>query len=158
MIQEYFTVRLSTEIHLGLALEDMATVAQFAQRDICLVPGVAPFWYGVINFKGSLLWVLDCRRFFNLNSQEELLKSQLTSVVLTHNLAGNIKKVALVVQQLSGIISVDLDKSTPVSASLSSALQSLCTAVVEKDGKTICILNTEAFLEQIYQQSPLMAA
>lgn len=158
MSQEYFTVRLSTEIYLGLALKDMATVAQFEQKDICLVPGVASFWYGVVNFKGSLLWVLDCRRFFNLNSEEELLKSQLTSVVLTPNLTGNSKKVALVVQQLSGIISVDLDKSTPVSTSFSSVLQNLCTAAVEQDNKVICILNTEDFLEQIYQQSPLMAA
>ena len=158
MSQEYFTVRLSTGIYLGLALEDMATVAQFEQKDICLVPGVAPFWYGVVNFKGSLLWILDCRRFFNLKSQEEQSNSQLTSVVLTHNLAGTSKKVALVVQQLSGIMSVDLNQSTPVSTSLSSALQSLCTAAVEKDNKTTCILNTEAFLEQIYQQSPLMAA
>lgn len=63
MNQEYFTVALSTSVDLGLSLVDMGTVAQFEVKNICTVPGVANFWYGVVNFKGSLLWILDSDRF-----------------------------------------------------------------------------------------------
>ena len=158
MIQEYFTVGLSDGIHIGLTLEDMATVAQFEPKDICLVPGVASFWYGVVNFKGALLWILDCDRFFNLNNNSNAQITKFTSVVLTHNMTGTTRKVALVVQQLEGILSVDSSKLQPLPNSLPSNLQSLCTAAVEQENKVTYILNSEAFLQQIYQQSLLVAA
>ena len=62
--QEYFTVELASKITLGLSLNEMVTVAQFEIKNICIVPGVADFWYGVVNFKGSLLWILDSDLFF----------------------------------------------------------------------------------------------
>ena len=65
MDREYFSVELSTGIDLALSLTDMKVVAQFEAKNICIVPGVADFWYGVTNFKGSLIWVLNSDRFLN---------------------------------------------------------------------------------------------
>ena len=75
--QEYFTVELASKITLGLSLNEMVTVAQFETKNICIVPGVADFWYGVVNFKGSLLWILDSDRFFNGANAPASLKETL---------------------------------------------------------------------------------
>ena len=65
MNREYFSFELSTGIDLALPLTDMKVAAQFEVRNICIIPGVADFWYGVTNYKGSLVWVLDSDRFLN---------------------------------------------------------------------------------------------
>ena len=65
MDREYFSFELSTGIDLALPLTDMKVATQFEVTNICVVPGVADFWYGVTNFKGSLMWVLDSDRFLN---------------------------------------------------------------------------------------------
>ena len=65
MKREYFTIKLTAEIDLGVALADMTTAVQFETKNICVVPGVAEFWYGVVNYQGGLLWMLDSDRFFN---------------------------------------------------------------------------------------------
>ena len=71
MNREYFTVELASQIVLGLSLTEMATVVQFETKYICAVPGVAEFWHGVVNFKGSLLWVLDSDRFLSLPAKNQ---------------------------------------------------------------------------------------
>jgi twitching motility protein PilI len=163
MIQEYFSVQLSDSISLGLPLIDMTTVAQFDWQDICIVPGVAPFWHGVVNFKGSLLWVLDTDRLLNLEAtSDRALARHLTqkpvAVILTHQVEATPRRVALIVKQLEGIVSVDSSKLIPLPASTPSALQQLCTAIVEQNERTIYILNSPVFLEQLHQQSTLIAA
>ena len=163
MIQEYFTVQLSDSIYLGLPLADMTTVAQFERQDICIVPGVAPFWYGVVNFKGSLLWVLDTDHLFNLDAKSDRLEVQSliqkpVAVVLSHQIEGIQKRVALVVQKLQGIVGIESNKLKSLPTSASSALQNLCTAMAEQDNQTIYILNSEVFLQQLHQQSTLTVA
>ena len=80
--QEYFTVELGSKITLGLPLNEMGIVAQFDIANICTVPGVAEFWYGVVNFKGSLLWILDSDRFFFFFFQRNKLPQKLTALVV----------------------------------------------------------------------------
>ena len=162
MNQEYFVVELSTSIKLGLPLVDMGAVVQFEQKDICLVPGVAPFWYGVVNFKGSLLWVLDTDRFFNLTVNSMVTSnrsnSKLTSVLLTHQIKGTERRAALVVQKLQGLITVESSKLKPLSTSVPSSLQTACKAEVETDNNITYILDSAAFLQQLHQQSTLVCA
>ncbi len=162
MNQEYFVVELSASIQLGLPLVDMGTVVQFEQKDICLVPGVAPFWYGVVNFKGSLLWVLDSDRFFNLTANSDvnsdLLNAKLISVLLTHQIKGTQRRSALVVQKLQGLLTVDSSKLKPLSTSVPSNLQAVCKAEVETDNNIIYILDSVVFLQQLHQQSTLVSA
>lgn len=161
MNQEYFTVDLSTSVQLGLPLADMAQVIQFEQKDLCLVPGVAPFWYGVVNFKGSLLWVLDTNCFFDLdinsNASSDRLNSKLTSVLLTHQIEGTQRRVALVVQKLQGLLTVEDSKIKPLSTSTPSRLQTLCAAAVETENSITYILDSVAFLQQLHQQSTLIS-
>ena len=162
MNQEYFAVELSASIQLGLPLVDMGTVVQFEQKDICLVPGVAPFWYGVVNFKGSLLWVLDIDRFFNLKANldftSERSNSKLTSVLLTHQIKGTQRRVALVVQKLQGLLTVESSKLKPLSTSVPSSLQTSCTTEIETDNGITYILDSAIFLQQLHRQSTLVCA
>ena len=162
MNQEYFTVELSASIQLGLPLVDMKTVVQFEQKDICLVPGVAPFWYGVVNFKGSLLWLLDTDSFFNLkvnpNTTSDRFNSKLTSVLLTHQIKETQRRAALVVQKLQGLVTVESSKLKPLSTSVPSSLRTVCQAEVETTNNIIYILEPAAFLQQLHQQSTLVYA
>ena len=162
MNQEYFVVELSASIQLGLPLVDMGTVVQFEQKDICLVPGVAPFWYGVVNFKGSLLWVLDSDRFLNLKPNLDVtsdrLNSKLTSVLLTYQIKETQRRVALVVQKLQGLLTFESSKLQSLSTSVPSSLQTSCMAEVETDNQIIYILNSPVFLQQLHQQSTLVCA
>ncbi len=163
MIQEYFSVQLSGSIRLGLPLVDMTTVAQFDWQNICIVPGVAPFWYGVVNFKGSLLWILDTDRMLNLEVQSEFqtsrrLTQKPVATILTHQVEATQRRVALIVKQLEGIISVDSSKLMPLSHSALPALQKICTAMVEQNERTTYILNSSVFLQQLHQQSILTVA
>ena len=66
MIQEYFGIQLTRSVRVALPLADLETIARFQRQRICPIPGVAPFWLGVANQRGSLLWVLDGDQFFNL--------------------------------------------------------------------------------------------
>jgi twitching motility protein PilI len=159
MNSEYFSVKLSNSIQLGLPLTDMATVTQLEHKNICLVPGVAPFWYGVVNFQGSLLWVLDSDRFFALDTSGDRVSPKLTVVILKHQIEATQRQIALTVKQLQGIITVNSSKLNPVPSSLSAYLQSACEASIQESNtnQVTCILNTSAFLQQLYQQSMLVA-
>jgi twitching motility protein PilI len=157
MNQEYFAVELSGSINLGLPLSDIGTVAQIEQKDICIVPGVAPFWYGVANFKGSLLWILDSDRFLNLETNRDRPSETLTAVVLTQEIEGNQRRIALVVKQLRGILTVESGKLKPLTSSVASALQNSCTATIAIEDQDTYILNSTAFLRQLHEQSTLVS-
>jgi twitching motility protein PilI len=156
MDREYFAVSLSAEIQIGLSLEDMTTVAQFDLKSICVIPGVDSFWYGVVNFQGSLLWVLDSDRFLNIESDKDYAKQQLTSIVLNRQLEGANKRVALVVKQLQGILNVESGKLQPIPNSLPDTLKNLCTATASKDERAIYLIDSAALLQKLNRQSSLV--
>lgn len=158
MSQEYFSVELSDSIRLGLPLADIATVAQFERQKLCLVPGVASFWYGVVNFKGSLLWVLDSDRAFNLPNHQQHQTPKLTAVVLKRQIQGSERRVAVVAQRLVGIVKIESVGLEPLAASLPTTLQNLSVAMVAGENSTTCILNTSALIEQLHQQSNIAFA
>lgn len=175
MNQEYFTIEIASEINLGLPLADLGAVIQLETANICTVPGVASFWYGVVNFKGSLLWVLDSDRFFmrslsktpkglasrraphrfsNLKLQNQNPR-KLTAVILQTQQSGNQKKVALVTQKLKGLTTVDSSCLQSLSAHVSSELQKCCLAMVHEAG--IYVIDSVALLQQLHQQSSLVS-
>lgn len=151
MIQEYFGIELSNSVHLGLSLNDLEIVTRFTRQDICAIPGVAYFWLGVVNYKGSLLWILDTDRLLGLeDNRDNRLDSKLTVVVISYRSETSKKRVGLTLKQLEGILTVDSQHLQPIS---SVVLKNLCAAVVEQDNKDIYILDTPAFMEQIYLRS-----
>ena len=146
--QEYFTVELASKITLGLSLSEMGTVAQFETQSICTVPGVADFWYGVVNFKGSLLWILDSDRFFGLQ-QKQKTPSKLTVVVVKNRFSSSNKQVAIVVQQLKGIAAVNPDIFQPLSSEISARLRECCSTQAQTNEQIINIVDSEALLRQL---------
>ncbi len=156
MNQEYFSVQLASKIDLGIPLENMGTVIQLEVNNICPVPGVAAFWYGVVNFKGSLLWVLDSDRYFHLTSKQNKLKKKLTAVILKQDPAKSSKQIALVTQQLIGINSLEAQHEE-ISENISSNLKNCCSASVVTETKNTYILNPANLLQQLHQQSSLVS-
>ncbi len=160
MNQEYFIVALSSEINVGLSLVDMGTIAQFEVPNICTVPGVANFWYGVVNFKGSLLWVLDSDRFFNLNlnAHHNRQLHKLTTVILKNQQSVNQKRVAIVTQQLLGILAVESSSLKPLTDNVCPTLREYCSAMVKTELQTAYIIDSAALLTRLHQQSILVSA
>ena len=152
MDREYFCFELSTGIDLAVSLADMKVVAQFEVPNICVVPGVADLWHGVTNFKGSLVWVLDSSRFFNI-AKSDRQSQKLTSVILARQQTQ--KKVAIVTRQLKGIISVEAAHLKPVEND-TSMLSKCCSAVRQTEISTY-IIDPDALLEQLYQRSLLVS-
>jgi twitching motility protein PilI len=153
MIQEYFAIQLTDRLNLALPLIDIESVSRFEQHTICPIPGVAKFWLGVINHRGSLLWVLDMQKFLHINASQERPSQQLTTVVLTHQLQGSRRRVALVVDKLQGVIACEPSQFQPLPSSLPSQLQHSCQATVTQTDQTFCIINPENFLNQLHEQS-----
>ena len=151
MEREYFSFELSSGIDLALPLTDMKVATQFEVANICVVPGVADFWYGVTNFKGSLVWVLDSNRFFDINkSDRHSLK--ITSVILHQQQAQ--KKLAIVTNQLKGIISIQPDSLKPIEND-TSILSKCCNAMVQTEALSTYIIESAALLEQLQKRSLL---
>lgn len=158
MNQEYFTVELASAIHLGVPLENMGTVAQFEAQNICTVPGVANFWYGVVNFKGSLLWVLDTDNFLNISIQRNKPIQKLTAVILNIEKSSDQKKVAIVTQKLKGILTLEASELKPLADNVSPQLRKCCNAIAQNESQTTYILDSTDLLQQLHQQSILVSA
>ena len=155
--REYFTVDLASGITLGLPLSDMGTVAQFDTQDICTIPGVTEHWYGVANFKGSLLWILDSDRFFQLKIEQKKVPTKLTAVVVKDRNGNNNQKAAIVTQQLKGIVALDRPCLKPIPESVPQPLSQCCSHLAQLDEQTIYILDCAALLTQLHQQSMLVS-
>ncbi len=159
MNQEYFSVQLASKIDLAIPLENMGAVIQLEVNNICPVPGVAAFWYGVVNFKGSLLWVLDSDRYFHLATKQDKLTRKLTAVILKYDdSAKSSRQIALVTQQLIGITSLEAQDQGEIAENVSSKLKNCCSASVITETKSTYILNPANLLQQLHQQSSLVSA
>lgn len=156
MTEEYFAVELSNSIYLGVPLVDLVSIVQFELRDICLVPGVAPCWYGVVNFKGSLLWVLDSDRWFELDTTKNLQKNKLTAVIISDRGVLTHRRVALAVRRLQGIFTVEPEGVKTLSDSESTLfLQKFSTGAVVREANNLYLLDSQFLLQQLNQHTYL---
>ena len=158
MSQEYFIVALSPDINLAIPLDSMGTVTQLELSNICTVPGIAEFWHGAINHKGSLLWVLDSDRYFTLGNNQDYRAKNLTAVVIKQSQADSSKKVALITPKLIGIIALETDDFEPLADDVQPAIKQCCFASIKNQTKRTFILDPNHLLEQLNQQSSLVAA
>ena len=154
-MQEYFCIGLSNGVYLGLSLEHIDKLIQLQPKDICLIPGIADFWWGVVNYKSSLLWVLDTEKFLAISGNKNKVKSQ-QNVLILHYLIGNYqKKLALVIKSLEGVIQVEQPQTESIVANASPILKNICDGFVRQAHKDIALVKTEILLEQLSQQSLL---
>ncbi|MEL6927811.1 MAG: chemotaxis protein CheW [Cyanobacteria bacterium J06600_6] len=156
--KEYFTVELSSQIVLGIPLDEMTTVVQFEASNICAVPGVADFWHGVANFKGSLLWILDSDRFFEIQQHAQKLKPKLTAVVIKNKSVSEQKQVAIITQSLLGIKALEISGDKSVSIPTDERLAQCCSGIGQtEEAKNVHILDSATLLQHLHQQSILVS-
>ena len=153
---EYFTIALSTKLNLAIPLENMGAVISIEMTDICTVPGIADFWHGAVNFKGSLLWVLDTNYFFNLPSKQSNIPKKLTGVIVKQHQNNNSHKIALITSKLKGIVSFDSQQLEPIDNNRSYSWTDCCSSVIENLGESTYILNSQNLLEQLREKSDLI--
>ena len=154
-MQEYFCIGLSNHVYLGLSLAHVDKLIQLQPKDICLIPGIADFWLGVVNYKSSLLWILDTEKFLNISKNSQKVKSQQTALILNYSMGNHQKKVALVIKSLEGVIKVGQNQTESLQSVISPILQNICHAVARQDNKDIALVNTDILLEELSQQSLL---
>lgn len=157
MYQEYFSIQLTPKISLGIPLEHMGVVIQLEFNQICPIPGVAEFWYGVANHKGSLLWVLDSDRYFGIHQQKNALQRKFTAVILKNQLVKSSRQVAIVVQKLVGINQLEIHNVTEDNTKIASTLKNCCSPSIITEDRSTYILNPDILLQQL-QQSTLVSA
>jgi twitching motility protein PilI len=161
MQQEYFSVQLSPEINLGIPLSAMGAVVQLESNNICTVPGIADFWYGVVNFKGSLIWVLDSDRYFILKNERNLLQKKLTAVTIKQQLDFSLRQIALVTRKLVGIVSLESYHLHQFPEHIPPRLRDCCSPAIAEgvalpiatNTQNTYILNPRNLLQQLHQQS-----
>ncbi|MDJ0718763.1 MAG: chemotaxis protein CheW [Prochloraceae cyanobacterium] len=148
-MEEYFKVELSDSVTLALPLVDIEIIENFFSQKISSIPGIASFWIGVVNQKGSLLWVLDTNLFFELDSSNTISAQKFTAVVLNSCVEGKNRRVALVVKQLKGVFSVKNSHVEPIPTPLESQWQSYCKGVILQEEQCIYVLDTVAFFTSL---------
>ena len=116
---------------------------------------VAPFWLGVTHERGSLLWVLNGDRFFELVTESDSPEQNLAAVVLSCWLRETQRRVVLVVKEWLGVGSLYSSELEEVSWGLPSQFDSLFTSIVITDEKKYGLLDPMAFFEQLSQNSNL---
>lgn len=158
MIQEYFGIQLSGGVRLALSLKDLGTVESFPRAKICSIPGVPFYWLGVVNHRGSLLWLLDGDRFFKLKPSEERQQAKITVVTLKHQAAGISRQAGWSVTALEGIINLNPNKTIPWPNLLATEFKPLCAAVVKHGERPIFLLDTAAFFDALRQPQGAFAA
>ena len=153
MMQEYFGIEISDSIHMALPLEDIEAMENFQQQNLCPIPGMPNYWFGVANQRGSLLWILDTELFFNLESSRELGSQKLTAVILKRRVQETQRRVALVVKKLEGVVDLAKSQLEPVPGTWEPRLQKLGQVMAIKQGSSFIILDSEAFFQELQQKS-----
>ena len=154
-MQEYFCIGLSNSVYLGLSLEHVDKLITLQPKDICLIPGIADFWLGVINYKSSLLWILDLEKFLDIAQNSKKNKSQQTVLILNYSVGNYQKKVALIIKSLEGVFEFEQDQIVVPHSSIPPKLQNICDTFTSQNEKDIALVKTEILLEQLSQQSLL---
>lgn len=152
MKKDYFGIELSQSINLALPLENMGTVIQIEPQKICLVPGVSNSLLGVINYQGSLLWVLDIDDFFKIKSESQHYKRSLTAIIMKSSLSGTRKKVALVVQKIQGVLNLNTQLELSSSNCSLSEFESFLDKIVMNNNTVFGILEPEMIFQTIQTQ------
>ena len=156
MDREYFSVALSSNANLAIPLSSMGAVIQIEAQNICPIPGIADFWHGTINFKGSLLWVLDSNRYFKLDNTNDYL-NKYTAVIIQQDKSQASQKIALIATKLLGIVSLKSESLSQLTEE-SSALEQCCSGVNKDEAEPIFILDPSSLFERLYQSSALVSA
>ena len=152
-MQEYFCIGLSNSVYLGLSLDNIDKLITLQPQDICLIPGIADFWLGVINYKSSLLWILDLENFLDIAKNNQKIKSQQTVLILNYSIGNYQKKVGLIIKSLEGVFNFGQEQM--IASCFTPKLQNICQAFTTENEKDIALVKTELLLEQLSQQSLL---
>ncbi|AFZ36928.1 CheW domain protein [Stanieria cyanosphaera PCC 7437] len=156
MIQNYFSVSLSTPWKVALPLTDVETVIKLEPTEIAIIPGIAQFWYGVTNYRGNLLWVLDTEEFFKINSFQVNSLEKLTAVVLTTKIEGITKKVAFTAKGLEGVISIKLDSLSILSTQTKSQFSNSFVSQFQENDILFYLLDVQQLFKELSQKSELL--
>lgn len=161
MIQDYFSVRVSGAVRAAMPVADVEGVLQLHQQEICPIPGVNPFLLGVVNKRGHLVWVLHLSKLLGLPNSRGLGTS-LTTVLVGSKVKHTdssaaphlVRRVACVVAELEGIISLSAEQLRPKPGNLKPQVSALSTCIASKKGMpTIFVLDSSALFNALYSQS-----
>jgi chemotaxis signal transduction protein len=154
MLQECFVVQLTQAIRIGLPLAAIETIVRLAPRELCLIPGMASYWQGVVNHQGKLTWVLDGNGLLELVSPQPLTQASFTAIILQQIIDGTLRRVAFGVNSLDGVTLLDMALTTDLEGPLQK-YQFLFSGVVATRSSPIAILDMPSFFQTLHDRQPL---
>lgn len=148
MISEYFYIQIHPATGLLIPLEHTAGVITLTSEQICPIPGIPPAILGVINQRGSLLWVLELSDLLGQDpSSRSLSKYNLNLIVLTASAAATgeqeTPQVGCVVSLLKEIVFLNPEQFKPVPADFPIS-GSFLSGVAEIEQSLVSVLNVNA--------------
>ena len=147
MLSQYFYVQIYPARGILIPLEHTVGAIALTSEQICPIPGISPALLGVVNQRGSLLWVLELSDLLGLGqSPKSLSKYNLTLLVLTARGAnGNIEsepQVGCVVSVLKEIVFLNPEQFKSIPAD--SPIRSFLSGVAEIEQSLVSVLNVNA--------------
>jgi twitching motility protein PilI len=154
MSQEFFSFQLADAIQIALPLANVDRIVQISRQQICPLPGVASCWAGIVNYEGSLLWLLDSERFFELTPARSLKARHWTAVVVTFQDSQICRRVALSVRELHGLLPLDLSVAPKSSFfPLLPQFQALFRVSLPQENDLLLVLDPEPFFSFLQSSS-----
>jgi twitching motility protein PilI len=153
MPQEYFKVKVSGSVQVALPLTHVETVLQLNPQLICPIPGVSPGLLGVVNRRGTLMWVVDLSHFLELEPLPIESRKHLTAIVVTQSsfnptsTSGTPPTVACAIEKLEGVFTPQ--KVKVMRRPLKSRLRNLLRQVAYQEKAGIAILDPIALLRTL---------
>ncbi|NJK62129.1 MAG: chemotaxis protein CheW [Synechococcaceae cyanobacterium SM2_3_1] len=137
--QEYFGVRLAGSVRLAIPLETVESVLRINPQRICPIPGVPSSFVGVINQKGSLVWMFDLSQYLSMSASPltttpaSLLATVLrVSEPLGERERPRLRRLACIVSELDGIYSLSGSQLHPLPQQLKPEIRRLFDGLVSR--------------------------
>lgn len=139
-VYEYFGVRITGSVRIAVPLAHVESVLRIDPLRICPIPGVPPYFWGVVNQKGSLTWVFNFSHYLGLPQTPTLTGVSYLAAVITAQTDQQFKpererKVACLVSDLEGIYTLDPRTLKPMPDQLKPHLRDLFVGLAIRSSK-----------------------
>ncbi len=147
MDAEYFHFKLQGHAQFALPLSSAVEVLRITPQQICAIPGVDLALIGVTKWRGQLLWSVDLSALLKVRQTNSPTAgrptSTITAIVIAQ--AQPLRRLACVVNDLKGVLSLSPEQIKPPSTQLPEAARDYISGIVPLEAPLI-LLDPRAIL------------
>ncbi|MEA5573313.1 chemotaxis protein CheW [Calothrix sp. UHCC 0171] len=114
--QKFLTFQLGSKDTAVISLANIIEVLQISASEICGVPQMPSYIYGVYNWRGEMVWLIDLEAMLGYSSSRKI--SSLIPKIITIIVQHEGKSLGLLVNQLMDIDYLDVSQIKPANTEL----------------------------------------